>query len=540
LYRHSLFIFIIFLWLTVSWTNATASVDDAPKIIILEFHGLKKGIIEKNLDYLPNFKELIQGPSNSQAFIHLPKVFTTIPAASVPACTAMYTGRFPQHTGVVSTIWFDRRSARVHTMISYLQQRINRKLKQNHVKTIFDYMGDAGKSSMSAMLMIDKGADRSIKSGMFFWGNASMAGLFRRGQLYPDPWYMDHKTISGFLTGHVFAYVNSLSGILEATGHLPDLMVVQLLGMDIYSHYPDRELVERQASMDEIQTHYTITVLDPLVGRVIRFLKQNNCFENTIFFLISQQGSVKIEKHIPDDVLHLALRDKYNLSTPYRGNQSADAAIMPGACTKEVYLKNRETGNWLDPPRLLADVKPAVDSIVTSPVVQENLNQMVIRQYPGERGEGIIEDGIWWGFNWKYYSRSPKTEADFFSALLPLEATARQFQLDQYVQKGLSHQYSRETAPDIKLINKKGFYFEGDFKKYGHHGSYYPEDCLLSFWIAGPGLSDIIPGRHTIDQEASTLDLIPMVAYLLNMQVPQGLDGSNPLADLVDTSAPDH
>ena len=517
--------------------KAAEAADDTPKIILLEFHGLKKGIIEKNLDRLPNFKELIQGPSGTQAFIHLPRVLTTIPAASVPACSSMYTGRFPQHTGVVSTIWFDRRSARVHTMISYLQQRINRKLEQNQVKTIFDYVGETGKKTMSVMLMIDKGAGRSIKSGMFFWGNASMVGLFRRGQLYPDPWYMDHKTISGFLTGHVFAYANSLSGVLETEGQIPDLMVVQLLGMDIYSHYPDRELVERQASMDEIQTHYTMTVLDPLVGRIIRFLKEKHCFEQTIFFLISQQGSVKIEKHIPDDVLHLALKDEYNLPGPFGGNKSADAAIMLGACTKEVYLKNRATGNWLDPPRLLADVKPAVDSIVTLPAVQESLNQMVIRQYPNERSEGIIENDNWWGFNWRHYSKSHKSEYDFFSALLTLEETARQFQLGHYVQKGLSHQYSRETAPDIKLINKKGFYFEGDFKKYGHHGSYYPEDCLLSFWIAGPGLTHIIPGRHTIDQEASTLDLIPMVASLLNMQVPPGLDGNNPLADLIEETS---
>jgi hypothetical protein len=344
---------------------------------------------------------------------------------------------------------------------------------------------------------------------------------------------MDYKTISGFLTGHVFAYANSLSGILETEDSLPDLMVVQLLGMDIYSHYPDRELVEKQASMDEIQTHYTITVLDPLIGRITGFLKQKNCFERTIFFLISQQGSVRIEKHIPDDILHLALKDEFNLPGPLGGNKSADAAIMLGACTKEVYLKNRGTGNWLDPPRLLADVKPAVDLIVASPVVQESLNQMVIRQYPGERSSGITEDGPWWGFNWRDYMRSAKTGADFLSSLLTLDETARQFQLGEYVKEGLTHQYSRETAPDIKLINKKGIYFEGDFTKYGHHGSYYPEDCLLSFWVAGPGLSDIIPGQHAIDQEASTLDLVPMVAYLLNMQIPAGLDGSNPLAGLV-------
>jgi hypothetical protein len=513
---------------------ATVPSGDSPKIIILEFHGLKKDIIESNLDRLPNFKELIHGVSGQQSYVHLANVFTTLPAASVPACTAMYTGRYPQKTGVVSTIWFDRRTTDVYTMVSYLQQRINSKLKQNNVKTIFDYAGDAGKRSMSTMLMIDKGTDQSIKSGMFFWGNASTVGLFKRGHWFPDPWYMDYKTISGFLTGHVFAYAKSLSGILENQGSLPDLMVVQLLGMDIYSHYPDPDLVAQQASMKDIQTRYAIQVLDPLVGRVIRFLKEKHCFDRTIFFLVSQQGSLKIQKHIPDSIVSDILKTHYTLPGPLTSNQSADAVVMLGACTKEIYLKNRQTGCWLDPPRLLADVKPAVDLILENSVIQESLNAMVIRQYPEERSEGLGEKEPWWGFRWQEYSISPKRNTDFFSALSPLDETLRAFQLSEYLERGLTHQYTRDTAPDIKLINKKGFYFERDFNKYGHHGSYYPEDTIISFWIAGPGLSHTIPGQHNLTQEASTLDLVPMVASLLKMEISDDLDGSNPLAALLE------
>lgn len=118
------------------------------------------------------------------------------------------------------------------------------------------------------------------------------------------------------------------------------------------------------------------------------------------------------------------------------------------------------------------------------------------------------------------------------TALLPLKTGFRHFELIDYISEGLTHQYARETTPDIKLINKKGVYFEVDFTKYGHHGSYYPEDTVLSFWIAGPGLNAIIPQRHIIASPASTLDLIPMVAYLLNIPQPVGIDGRNPLAGL--------
>ena len=46
----------------------------APKIVILEFHGLKKGIIADNLSRLPHFREIIRGPNDVQAYIHLRNV----------------------------------------------------------------------------------------------------------------------------------------------------------------------------------------------------------------------------------------------------------------------------------------------------------------------------------------------------------------------------------------------------------------------------------------------------------------------------------
>ncbi|MCJ7776677.1 MAG: hypothetical protein MUP08_09860, partial [Desulfobulbaceae bacterium] len=111
----------------------------------------------------------------------------------------------------------------------------------------------------------------------------------------------------------------------------------------------------------------------------------------------------------------------------------------------------------------------------------------------------------------------------------PLSAFKNHFRLHEYAVQGLRRQYTRETAPDIKLINKQGFYFERDFDKYGHHGSYYENDSVVSFWIAGPGLARIFPGRHILRGPASTLDLVPMVTYILGIPLPAGLDGNNPL-----------
>jgi len=511
--------------------GALAEID-GPKVVIIEFHGLKQNIIENNLTFLPNFKELIKGSDNHQGFIHLSNVFTTISAASVPACTSMYTGLYPQNTGVVSTIWFDRRLLKVRTMISYGQQRINRILTQNNIPTLFDYVRLAGLTSLNAMLMIDKGADWSLKSGIFFWGNGSMVGIWKNGRWFPDPWYMDHKTISAVLTGHLFSYYKSLRGLYKEKGIIPDVTVIQLLGTDIDSHFPAADLTEQNASMETIQTRYARNVLDPQIGRLIRYFKEHRIYDRMVFFLVSQQGAIKITRHIPDDSVSRSLEPVFRLPDAVTSNQEAEAVVMPGACTKEVYLKNRQSNDWLQPPRLLADVKPAVDLILADEVLEQSLNAMAIRQYAGERKAGIPETDSWWGFDRKSYLNSAKTDNDFITALIPLADAFAHFELKDFVVNGLTRQYSRETTPDIKLVNKKGFFFEVDKHKYGHHGSYYPEDTRLSFWIAGPGLAQVIPGRHILTEKASTLDLIPMVAYVLDMPQPQEIDGRNPLNGL--------
>lgn len=517
--------------ITLSAGRGTAG-ENNPKIIILEFHGLKREILAESLEDLPNFREIIKGANDDQAYVYLPQVFTTIPAASQPAVTSMYTGLYPQRTGVVSTIWFDRTTYQIRTLISYSQDRINNILKAGEVNSLFDYVGQSGKRSMTTMLMLTKGADWSIKSGMFFWGNASVLNAFRHGKWVPNSHYVDKKTLDGFLTGHVSAFRRSLAGIYQYDHLVPDVMAVQLLGTDLFSHYPLGDFKERRASMNEIQKHYAQTVLDPLMGRLISALKDLGIYEDTIFILASEHGSIRIQKHIPDDTLAHSLRDHFKLPNWLRSNSRADAVIMLGACTKEVYLKNRQTGKWMDPPRMLADVKPAVDLILANPEVKTSMKAMVVRQYPGERHEGLAESDQWWFFDWQGYQAAAGEAIAFRQALRPLSELADNFELGQYLLQGLRRQYTRETAPDIKLINKKGYYFERDFDKYGHHGSYYPDDCIVSFWVAGPGLSPVVPGQNIYEAHASTLDLVPMVTYLLGIPIPEGLDGSNPLANL--------
>ena len=518
--------------LTVAIVAPTQAGVTNPKVVIIECHGLKQNIIRDNLTELPNLRELIEGRSDDQVYVYLSRVMTTIPSASVPACTAMYTGLNPQNTGVVSTVWFDRQKLQTRRMISFRQQRINNALTDQGVSTIFDYARAAGKQSLNCMLIVNKGAEWSINSRPFFWGNAAVLGLFKNGRLFPHKTYTDPKTISAFLDGHVLAGHKSVKGLYKRYGDVPDLMVVQLLGMDLDSHFPEKRFVQRNASMDSIQKDYVKTILDPQIGRLIQAFKDMGVYERTIFILVSQQGAVKIDKRIDDYVLNRVLQTEFKLADASTVSRVAETVVMQGASTKEVYLKNRSTRNWEDPPRLFADVKPAVDLILNDPQIADALNALVIRQYPEEREEGPPETDQWWYFGWDTYIGTERTDQDFQDALQPIEAMARRFELKSLVVEGLNRQYTPQTAPDIKLINKKGAYFLRRMDKYGHHGSFYPEDLILSFWVTGPGLARFFQQRHTIDHTTSTLDLVPMTCYLMGIPIPAGLEGKNPLVHL--------
>lgn len=504
----------------------------APKVVIVEIHGMMRGVLDQDLENLPHFQEVLKGASNDQGYVYLPNVLTTVPAASQPAVTSMYTGIYPKRTGVVSTIWFDRYDHQIHTLISYSQQRINHILAANQVKSLFDYVNEAGKHSMTAMLMLTKGAEWSLRSGAHFWGNASVLGFLRNGHWIPDSSYVDDRTMDALTTGHMFAYRDSLKGVYRRQGALPDVMVVQLLGMDLFSHFPVWDPNEWTIPIGKLQKYYTRTVLDPLVGRLTATFKDLGCYDDTLFVFVSEHGLTRITRRIPNNIVDRCLRGQFDLPGWSRNNAQAEAIIMPGAGTKDIYLKNRESRNWADPPRLLADVKPAVDLLLGDPEVQTAITTLVIRQYPGERSEGVAENGEWWVFDWKDYLVGTRDHRAFLSALRPLSQLTVDFELGAHLVTGLTNQYTRPTAPDIKLINKRGVYFEDDANKYAHHGSFYPDDCVVSFWVGGPGLRQIITGRHVLEQTASTLDLVPMVTYLLGMPHSSGLDGRNPLAGL--------
>jgi hypothetical protein len=92
--------------------------------------------------------------------------------------------------------------------------------------------------------------------------------------------------------------------------------------------------------------------------------------------------------------------------------------------------------------------------------------------------------------------------------------------------------FSRDTKPDIVLINKPGHYFTPNEGKYAHHGSIYADDAFVSFVVSGPAIHLFSTRSRTVLEQINTVDLVPMAAYLAGIRIDRPIDGVNRLIEV--------
>ncbi len=199
---------------------------------------------------------------------------------------------------------------------------------------------------------------------------------------------------------------------------------------------------------------------------------------------------------------------------------------MAGAGTKAIYIKNRREGSWHVPPSLARDIKPAIDLLIKNDELLSSTAAILIRQFPGDRSEGVSETALFWSFDISGYMQTRRSERDFLNALNPL-SSIDVLNSDVHLSLQLERQYAKDSAPDIVLITKQGLFFAPDKGKYGHHGSIYSSDNLVSYMMGGPSLSRRLVESCIIQEKASVLDFVPTVMGLLHVAVPSNLAGKD-------------
>jgi predicted AlkP superfamily pyrophosphatase or phosphodiesterase len=510
-----------------------------PKLFVVILDALQRKTLMESLDSLPNFKAVIKGDHSDYPYIYFESVLVSIPSSSKPSNTTLLTGIYPNKHGVPSTIWFDRRDQKVKTLTSISQRRIVNILEETNTDTIFDYARRSGKTTMAVATQVTKGVESHdwIQQSIHLWSQAYCLNLLQDYNPIPDGAHLDRGTTNGLLKGHMYSFSDGLEGKLRSTGDIPDFTVVHFVGMDIFTHYPRRFMIEDNWSISEIQKWYLKEILDPEIGKIKTFFKRNNLFNNTIFFFVSDHGQGRISKHIDEEDFEKRLADNFKvMGRPYSADQ-AEIVISLGASTKTLYVKNRLHAGWMPPPRLIADVKPVVDILIDIPEMQSHLNALLVAQYPGERDELSPKtgksDGLdpYWFFNLSQYRQSDRQNESFLGALEPLA------KLDELVGKNLKAAYMyrrnfvRRNLPDIILINKPGYFFTPDRGKYAHHGSIYAKSAFVSFIVSGPAVHRFSDSPQTIHRQIDTVDMVPMAAYLADIKVDRPVDGVNRLVE---------
>ncbi len=508
-----------------------------PKVFVVILDALKRNTLMDSLDSLPNFKEIIKGRKNDYPYIYFENVLVSIPSSSKPANTTLLTGMYPNTHGVPSTIWFNRKDQKVKTLNSISQRGIINMLRQTKTDTIFDYARRSGKTTMAVVTPVAKGVDSRdwIQGSIHLWSQAFCLNLLQNFNPIPDGAHLDRGTTNGLLKGYMYSFTDGLEGKLRSTGDIPDLTVVHFVGMDIFTHYPRRFMIENNWSINEIQKWYLKKILDPELGKIKTFLQRNQLLDNTIFCFVADHGQTQIKTHIDEKSFEKGVADRFKvMGRPYSLNK-AELIIMPGASTKVLYVKNRLNTDWMMPPRLIEDVKPVVDTLIDIQTMKEHLNAVLIAKYPNERDEipsttsksGELDP--FWFLNLSQYRQSSRRHNDFLHALDPLS------KIDELVGSNLKAAYMyrrdfvRNNTPDIILINKPGGYFTPAKGKYAHHGSIYSKDVYVSFIFSGPAIYRFSDRSLTITEAIDTVDLVPMVAHLSGIKIDIPIDGKNRL-----------
>jgi hypothetical protein len=440
----------------------------------------------------------------------------------------MYTGLFPYQHGIYSTSWLDRKKVRIYDHLTYPQNKISSMLEDRGVKTIFDYSKEGGRTSLVSMLFIGKGVEPEnwIRSNPLLWGNGFWLNIFTDFIPVPQPAHADKRGTRGFLKGHVYSFSDGLEGFYAKNNTLPDLMVIHYYGFDIFSHYPHRFQSREKWSMKDIQRYYLKNIIDPQVGRIVAWLKKIQMYDNCTFFFIADHGMTRIEKHIDDSLVDEILSEGFKTSRFWRRLENVEALCMAGAGTKAIYIKNRKEGSWRVPPSLQEDIKPAIDLLLKNENLVSSVAAILIRNSPKESSEVVLETEIFSSFNISKYTQTQRKELDFINALAPL-SSINAINSDVRLSLQFERQYSKDSAPDIVLITKPGIFFAPDKGKYGHHGSIYSSDNLVSFMLGGPNVSKKLLKSCMIEETVSILDFVPTVAGLLNIKVPEKLEGKD-------------
>ncbi|MEW6201222.1 MAG: alkaline phosphatase family protein [bacterium] len=471
------------------------------RVILFVIDGMKREVFYDLLSEgkLPGFSEIFQ----SGVWIRYGT--TVFPSETLPSQASLFTGCQVKRHKIVSNAWLDREKVPVEirdynkpataaavfgyelfglpTVLLPLRDNIglaNRDLSPD-VPTIYESAGWAGLETAVVFNHFSRGATHWIRPG-------------RTAVLY---FAASHKARIGFRA--IDAYTMRIAANFIRKNPLPNILTLYFGGLDAWGHFTG----------DMGQVFYLTRILDPLIGRAFRALEKKGVLSDTYFALTSDHGQEWIgasTRMINLQTLTDALTScGYNIAqTPEKFNEHTDCYIsIVGGCA-QIYIRNRSTNNWHDPPEV-SHILPAAKCT----------SGICTKAYPDK-------DQCPNGCSALFLIRTSQEEGyQVFSngEIVPMEKFFWE-KLDEYPQAFRNiYGMNCSRSGDMIIFSNfgEGCYFSDERWPRGH-GSIAIEDTSIPIAFAGPDL----PRR--IIEHGSIIDIAPTILGLFGIHN-TGMDG---------------
>jgi hypothetical protein len=327
--------------------------------------------------HAPNIATLLGEDHGNGVFGHAyaaPHALSVLPSSTIADWTSIFTGATPAYDGIPGDEWFERDTMQFYAPVPVSVSEIDDNAKvvdddlvgrQLKVPTLFEELSG---SSYVSLLSIHRGATiyTTVAPGSF----PDLIEHFIKGKLKGDD---PEKSLSAALDRDS---TQRLIDTLKEHG-IPDLQVVYLPGIDIFTH----------AAADRLagQTRYLEHVTDGCVGLVLAEYRRAGVMDHTFVIFISDHAHLPTlsdeknqlgtdDEQSPFEAVHKAgfrVR-RANLVIPSADNDFQAVLAYQGLMAY-VYLADRSTCpheddrcNWKVPPRFEEDVIPVLKSFYRS------------------------------------------------------------------------------------------------------------------------------------------------------------------------------
>ena len=449
--------------------------------------------------HAPNIASLLGKDQGNGVFEHAyaaPHALSVLPSSTIADWAAIFTGSTPAYDGVPGDEWFERESMQFYAPVpvSVPDAADNAKVvtddlvgRQLKVPTLFEDLGH--RSSNVSLLSIHRGATiyTTVAPGSF-------PNLFEhliKGQLRgEDP----EKSLSGSIDR------DSTQKVLDALKEhgIPDLQVVYLPGIDIFTHAAPDRLVG--------QERYLEHVTDGCVGQVLDAYRNAGVIDHTYVLFISDHAHTPT---LDDKRNQLGTGHEHSPFTAVRkaGFRVREARlILPNSDTDYqavlayqgsmayVYLADRSTCpheddrcDWKKPARFEEDVIPVLKSFYRSnktgrPVAKLKGTLDLIFARPGvPGGQNALPYMVFDGKDLvpihQYLAAHPRPD------LLDLEQRMNWLSAGPYGNRAGDILLLPRACMNVPIEDR--FYFAG-ITHYTWHGSACEQDGHIPFILAKP------------------------------------------------------